>query len=905
MPRLAVVWPVSQQPSIVDAAHRGRAAAIHQQDGQGVNKQDLNKQGLKKQGLKKIVYWVPHTHWDREWYRSFQSFRAMLVDTVDAVLDQLQADSAFTFLLDGQTVVLEDYLEIRPERATQLCQAVEERRLAIGPWYVQPDSLLPGGEAHMRNLLIGRQVGETIGPVAKIAYTPDSFGHPAQFPQLFAGFGLQAFVYWRGNGAEFDQLPTEYCWRAPDGSETTACLLYRGYFNGAFLPSDREKAIDVLKIVYLEASEQTAQPGVLIMNGVDHSPPHPTATTLAKGLADALQIQVKVGLLDDFVASIKGPLPIFEGALIGARLANLLPGVWSARLPLKLANRRAETRLQTLAEPMAVLGRVYGLADERAALRTAWKALLKNQAHDSIGGCSIDVVHRQMMPRFEAAQSLADETARRIMERLAGQDIARQTPLGEPFEIAVFNPSPYVRSGVARLALDANPAFISAPDGVIFHPVLSANKPQAGYTANGKSVRLVPGNSDGRFFADEHINAVDLEIPVHNVPAFGYQRIVLQSASHAQETIDDGCDIGNTHVCVKLEEGGTITLQVQGREYTGLMAVEDLADRGDSYDADIIADATPPELLRCKHRRLRHANGTQVLEVERLYRLARELTEERNARGTEQTAVRLFSDYILYPNSDELRVRVRLKNTAKDHRLRLLFPLGQDVASYAYATTFDVVAGRGDKPDDNNWLHPAPATFVHQGWISCNGLSVVAPGLPEAEITDAGTLAITLVRSVGWLSRHDLHSRPGPAGPVIPVDEAQCLHTIEAELVLFGGCDARKAQQCEIPLEAVFAADQVLMPPDCSMLHLHSEALLLSAFKPAETGQGCIVRLLNPTSSQATGEIELGWDVHSVQHVSLDERTVLADVPLLDAHRFTVTLAPHKLHTLRLQWAEE
>ncbi len=149
---------------------------------------------------------VSHFHWDREWYRTFQGFRARLVDAVDRVLDLLAADPQYRFLFDGQTVLLEDYLAVRPERRGDLERVVRAGRVSIGPWYVQPDALLPCGEAHVRNLLRGRRVGRTFGPVSRVGYVPDSFGHPAQLPQLLAGFGMTTFVYWRGNGDEIDDL---------------------------------------------------------------------------------------------------------------------------------------------------------------------------------------------------------------------------------------------------------------------------------------------------------------------------------------------------------------------------------------------------------------------------------------------------------------------------------------------------------------------------------------------------------------------------------------------------------------------------------------------------------------------------------------------------------------------------
>src|SRR5512135_2089327 len=216
---------------------------------------------------------VSHTHWDREWYRTFQAFRARLVDMIDRVLELIAGDPGFRFLLDGQTIVLEDYLEIRPERRGALVDACRAGRIAIGPWYVQPDSLLPSGEAHIRNLLEGRRVGSTIGPVSRVAYTPDSFGHPAQFPQLFRGFGLEPFVYWRGNGSEIDTLPAEYLWEAPDGSAVLVHHLAEGYFAACGLPTDPDAAAEFLAGVAGTLATRAGSGGVLLMNGIDHALP--------------------------------------------------------------------------------------------------------------------------------------------------------------------------------------------------------------------------------------------------------------------------------------------------------------------------------------------------------------------------------------------------------------------------------------------------------------------------------------------------------------------------------------------------------------------------------------------------------------------------------------------------------
>jgi alpha-mannosidase len=183
---------------------------------------------------------VSHFHWDREWSRDFQEFRGRLVDAIDSVLDLVAADPGFRFMLDGQAIVLEDYLVVRPQRRAELEAGLASGRLAAGPWYVQPDSFLPSGETHIRNLLHGRAVASEFGPVSSVAYVPDSFGHPAQFPQLFAGFGLDPFIYWRGNGSEIDELGPFYAWRAPDGSTVRAWHLVEGYFGAAGLDADND-----------------------------------------------------------------------------------------------------------------------------------------------------------------------------------------------------------------------------------------------------------------------------------------------------------------------------------------------------------------------------------------------------------------------------------------------------------------------------------------------------------------------------------------------------------------------------------------------------------------------------------------------------------------------------------------
>ncbi|HUI25502.1 MAG TPA: alpha-mannosidase, partial [Candidatus Kryptonia bacterium] len=316
---------------------------------------------------------VSHFHWDREWYRTFEAYRARLVDAVDRVLDLLAADPGYRFLLDGQAVLLEDYLAIRPQRRAEIAAGLWAGRLAAGPWYVQPDSLLPCGESHVRNLLHGRRIVAELGPVSNVGYVPDSFGHPAQLPQLLNGFGIATFVYWRGNGNEIDSLGPRYRWIAPDGSAVEATLLSEGYFNAGCLPADASEAARRLAEVAARLGE--TQDPVLLMNGFDHMLPDPHTGAVAAALAQLTGAAVERGLLADAVGRSRDMRPTFRGELAGGRWANLLAGVWSTRMPIKLRNRRCELLLIGWAEPWTALARLLGAPDERPSLRLAWQGL--------------------------------------------------------------------------------------------------------------------------------------------------------------------------------------------------------------------------------------------------------------------------------------------------------------------------------------------------------------------------------------------------------------------------------------------------------------------------------------------------------------------------------------------------
>ncbi|PYP60472.1 MAG: alpha-mannosidase, partial [Gemmatimonadetes bacterium] len=250
-----------------------------------------------------IFHLIPHTHWDREWYLPRATFQARLVAVLDDLIERLQRDPAYrTFLLDGQTVLLEDYVRARPERETDIKGLVKTGRLQVGPWYVLPDEQIPSGEGLVRNLLLGAADAERWGGRLDVLYSPDAFGHPAAWPTLAREFGIRYGVVWRGLGGEAGQDHDLYRWRGLDGKEV---LLWHlppaGYEVGATLSTDAERVFATWAPVRGALVARAAGKHIPVFIGADHHAAHPEVSRLRDLLAELdPQSAFRVSRLDEF-----------------------------------------------------------------------------------------------------------------------------------------------------------------------------------------------------------------------------------------------------------------------------------------------------------------------------------------------------------------------------------------------------------------------------------------------------------------------------------------------------------------------------------------------------------------------------------------------------------------------------
>ncbi|MBM3121039.1 MAG: hypothetical protein FJZ97_02495, partial [Chloroflexi bacterium] len=468
----------------------------------------------------KTVHVVSHTHWDREWYRTFQQFRLQLVQLIDGLLEILAGDPGFRFFtLDGQTIILDDYLQVRPEREAILCRHVRQGRLLIGPWHVLPDMFLVGPEAHIRNLLQGDRTARRFGAKMKIGYLPDPFGHPGQTPQILQGFGIDTACIWRG----VDRTNAEFWWQAPDGTRVLAVSMRDGYGNGASLPAEDGRAFaQQLAQSAASLAPDSATSSLLVMYGTDHmEPPRNTAAAIAHADRHLDNTRVVHSTLPYYVASIrkeierrKATIPVVEGELRSGRRMHLLPGVLSTRMWIKQRNRACELLLEKWVEPFGTFrerlsGPTAGATaptDRQAVLHQAWRLLMENHAHDSICGCSIDQVHEEMRVRFDQVDQIGEELTQQTLAGIAGSvntlPPERARALGSEISAAlvVFNPQDGSRSDVvtASFASPLSPTEFDLVDEwgdvVPYQEQGLGTREIASMTLDGKSLRAIFGN---------------------------------------------------------------------------------------------------------------------------------------------------------------------------------------------------------------------------------------------------------------------------------------------------------------------------------------------------------------------------------------------------------------------------
>ena len=874
-----------------------------------------------------VFHLIAHTHWDREWYLPRAALHARLVPVLDDLVARLTADPAYrTFLLDGQTILLEDYVRSRPDREADVKALVKTNRLQVGPWYVQADEQMPSGESLVRNLLYGAADAEHWGGRCEALYSPDAFGHPAVWPTLAREFGLRTGVLWRGLGGELGQERDLYRWRGRDGQEVVVWHLPpAGYEIGAALPADAARLAAAWPPVRDTLVARAASKHVPVFVGADHHAAHPDLPRLRELLA-ALEpdYAVRISRLDEFLslaaADAAKAMPLAGELRWSYRYTWTLQGVHGTRTPQKRRHARAELYLERHAEPLAALARRRGGVDRRPLLETAWRTLLACQLHDPMGGCVADAVATEVDVRLAAVESTAQEIACAALDDLAGHDpdaVRERTEAADP-ALVLWNPAARSRGGVviADATFFRRDVLVGPPGG---------RRPRAGPGARAFALAGLDGSPvpvqvldrrqtlerrDAlRHYPDQdEVDAVRVAFRAPPVPGLGCAALTMvgpMRGSEAEGVEVRGRTLANRSVEVTLEATGALALHDRrsGERYFDLLHLEDSGDAGDTYSY------CPPAQDRIRR-------NTGPIAVRRL--AAGPLVAALEARWSQGGgAGRLYGArlvVVLQADSPIVRCILDLDNGAGDHRLRARVPTaltgGAAVAGAAFGVEArpPVTADPADFPMETP-VRTAPAHRFVAAAEGKRGLAILAPGFFEYEWTPGGDLLVTLLRAVGQLSRGDLPTRPGHAGWPTPTPGAQCLGPDRIELALVpvtaeeverGDRLPELWEDAFLPVRGRWLRDAGPLATLGGEIVLEGTGLVLSAVKPAQNGSGVVLRCYNATGREAPGAWRFTEGVKSAHRVRADERESQALVLEHRGRTLRFVAKPHEIVTIQI-----
>ncbi len=317
-------------------------------------------------------------------------------ELIDAI-DELQtANPGYRYLLDGQTLVIEDLLRTQPHYEASVARLVSAGVIGIGPLYSQPDWRTVSGELLLRNLNAGLEDVARQGGHTDTAWLVDTFGHVSQAPQMFAAAGISTVYVWRG----VPQLEPLFRWASPDGSEVAAINLFGGYRNLYGISRTRQLAIRRLRGEYDKLAGYYSGLPIPMFDGYDleTEPEDPIAIyrELGNGTDGVELVESSPEHYARAVARHVASAPKITGELLSGKYGSTFPGTLSTRTYLKILHADAEHILHRVCEPLATLAGACG-APYRGDLYDAWdRELLRNAVHDCICGVSVDPVHERM-----------------------------------------------------------------------------------------------------------------------------------------------------------------------------------------------------------------------------------------------------------------------------------------------------------------------------------------------------------------------------------------------------------------------------------------------------------------------------------------------------------------------------
>lgn len=812
--------------------------------------------------MKKNVHIIPHMHWDREWYFSDCESSILLLNNMEEIIYMLENNENYPcFLLDGQTAILEDYLAFKPQNKERIKKLVQKGKLIIGPWYTQTDEMVVGGESIVRNLLYGFKDCKEFGEAMKISYLPDSFGQSARIPQILSGFGIKYSVFWRGVSERIGTDKTEFYWE-DENYKVLVQLLPLGYAIGKYLPTDKDilkKRIDgYFKVLDKGATTEN----IIIPNGHDQMP-------IQKNIFEIIDILKEIepnrnyflSRYEDVFKELEKEttLKTLKGEFLDAKYSRVHRSIYSTRADIKSYNTRVENKITNILEPLASIAYSLGFVYEAGYIESIWKGIMKNHAHDSMGCCCTDKVHKAIKNRFFEAEEKTDSLISFYKRKIV--DSIDDTITLDKF--TAFNLLPYNRNGVIEgdiITKMKGFCIFDSNSNKIKFDIIKEEQVDAGIVD-----RQIVHYGDYGYFTKYKINFVD------TISSIGYKTYFIKEEENLESNIylkEDLKELENEIYKIVIAENGTliITDKEKNITYENVMQVEDSSDDGDEYDYSPLCN----DFVVCS----KNVNAN-IEVVKYMYKttatIKYTLNVPKDLKSRSNKKIDSYVDFVfnitLEQNSSLIKINLEVDNFAKDHRVRLLIPnilsTKFSIADNQFGQIKRAVVDDAIKVwEEENWKERPDSIYPMLNYVktdSENGIAFLTNSVREYEVIE-NILAITIFRSVGVLGKGDLLRRPGrPSGINIATPDSQLLGKNYYDFAFTKNSDtlARTSKEYLTPIVTYNKMPYNAMklnpvefnaPNNYSLFSEKNNTIVLSVLKKAEENDGLIVRYFNGTS---------------------------------------------------------
>ncbi|EPI12414.1 glycosyl hydrolase family 38 protein [Enterococcus faecium SD3B-2] len=884
--------------------------------------------------MKKKVYIISHSHWDREWYMAYEQHHMRLIELIDDLLELFEVDPSFnSFHLDGQTIILDDYLQVRPEKRQAIQQAINEGKLRIGPFYILQDDFLISSESNVRNMLIGMEESRKWGTPVMLGYFPDTFGNMGQTPQLMKQAGISAAAFGRGvkpigfdnqvlEAENYSSQYSEMWWKGPDQTAIFGLLFANWYSNGNEIPVEKEAALAFWKQKLADAEQYASTNHLLMMNGVDHQP-------VQKDISKAIHLANELfpdyefihSNFTDYLEAVQKDVPEDLGSVEGELTSQETDGWYtlantaSARVYLKQWNTKVQRQLENITEPLATMAYEVSGNYPHDQLDYAWKTLMQNHPHDSICGCSVDSVHREMIPRFEKADEVGKYLAQDSLEQLTAAIDTTGFPK-DSFPFVIVNTAGMDKTGEAEITIELErKRFAEGIPEQLYQEL--ENLPKRKYHVETKSGATIPAILSeetvqfgydlpkDRFRVPYMVKMIKVTLPLENMPAFSWETFALvegEAKAEEKETMihQSGRIIENGPLHLTIEKNGTITMEDRKnkRKLNNLHIFEDIGDIGNEYifkqpfyDQPILSSnkensevkvlVDTPEIAKISILQEMEIPVSADERLEKEQQMVVEFRYRKAERSKEKRILQIKTIMTIRKDSKKIDFETTLNNQMKDHRLRVLFPTKLHVEHHEADSIFEVVK----RPNhvSKSWENPTNPQH-QQAFVNIHdeeyGVTVGNFGLNEYEVTEDGQIAVTLLRSVGEL---------GDWG-YFPTPEAQCLgeHRFNYSIELHGPEEKFSTYLHAYAAQIPFSTQQIkhhegTLISKQQYLTIKSETFAITALKRSKFSDKVVVRGFNMSSHLEKLEITKDNGKTVILNL-LEEPTKQAVVPIIQPY---------------------